>query len=99
MRVQMARLLEVGAFPNVTMQVVPFSAGGHAAMDGPFVILSFPEQLDSDVVYIESTRSGVYLEQQSDVHSYAEMFERLVSSALTPRESATLITEIARTLA
>jgi hypothetical protein len=99
MRVQMARLLEVGALPNVTMQVVPFSAGGHAAMDGPFVILSFPEQLDSDVVYIESTRSGVYLEQQSDVHSYAEMFERLVSSAMTPRESATLITEIARTLA
>ncbi|MGW4209979.1 helix-turn-helix domain-containing protein [Lentzea sp. NPDC004789] len=99
MRAQMARLLEVGAMSNVTMQVVPFSAGGHAAMDGPFVILSFPEQLDPDVVYIESTRSGVYLEQQSDVHWYAEMFERLVRSALNCRDSATLITEIARTLA
>ena len=98
-RAQMARLLEVGALPNVTMQVVPFSAGGHAAMDGPFVILSFPEQLDPEVVYIESTRSGVYLEQQSDVHWYAEMFERLVKSALNSRDSAALITGIARTLA
>ncbi|MFD5829814.1 helix-turn-helix domain-containing protein [Lentzea sp. NPDC060358] len=99
MRAQMARLLQVGALPNVTVQVVPFSAGGYAAMDGPFVILSFPEQLDPDVVYIESTRSGVYLEQPSDVSWYAEVFERLVRTALPPAASATLITEVARTLA
>ncbi|WP_394616489.1 helix-turn-helix domain-containing protein [Lentzea sp. JNUCC 0626] len=99
MRGQLARLLEIGALQNVTMQVVPFDAGGHAAMDGPFVILSFPERLDPDVVYIESTRSGVYLEQQSDVLSYAEMFERLVSASLPQRESFALITEVARTLA
>ena len=95
----MARLLEVGALPNVTMQVVPFSAGGYAAMESPFVVLSFPEQLDPDVVYIESTRSGVYLEQPSDVSWYAEMFERLAKSALKPAESASLIAEVARTLA
>jgi len=99
MREQLARLLEIGALQNVVMQVVPFDAGGHAAMDGPFVILSFPERLDPDVVYIESTRSGVYLEQQSDVLSYAEMFERLVSASLPQRESFALITEVARTLA
>ncbi|HUQ55446.1 helix-turn-helix transcriptional regulator [Lentzea sp.] len=99
MRAQMARLLQVGAMPNVTVQVVPFSAGGYAAMDGPFVILSFPERLDPDVVYIESTRSGVYLEQPGDVSWYAEVFERLVRTALTPAGSASLITEVARTLA
>ncbi len=99
MRVQMARLLQVGSLPNVTVQVVPFDAGGYSAMDGPFVILSFPGQLDSDVVYIESTRSGVYLEQPGDVSWYAEVFERLVRTALPPAGSASLITEVARTLA
>lgn len=98
MRAQMARLLQVGELPNVTVQVVPFSAGGYAAMDGPFVILSFPEQLDPDVVYIESTRSGVYLEQPGDVNWYAEVFERLVKTALSPAASASLITDVARTL-
>ncbi|GLZ29631.1 transcriptional regulator [Lentzea sp. NBRC 105346] len=99
MRRQLQRLLDVGALPNVTLQIVPFSVGGHAAMDGPFVILSFPENLDPDVVYIESTRSGVYLEHPSDVHTYVEMFERLVTTALGPEDSAVLITEAARTLA
>jgi transcriptional regulator with XRE-family HTH domain len=98
MRQQMRRLNEVASLPNVTLQVVPFSAGGHAGMDGPFVILSFPENLDPDVVYIESTRSGVYLERPTDVQRYAEMFERLVTTALGPGESSALITEIARSL-
>ncbi|TWP46159.1 helix-turn-helix domain-containing protein [Lentzea tibetensis] len=99
MRSQMKRLLEVGSLVNVTLQIVPFSAGGHAGMDGPFVILAFPEKLDPDVVYIESTRSGVYLEQPTDVQRYAEMFERLVTTALSPEDSSVLITDIARALA
>jgi len=60
-------------------------------MDGPFVILSFPERLDPDVVYIESTRSGVYLEQPSDVEWYSEIFERLSATALDQAESAALL--------
>jgi transcriptional regulator with XRE-family HTH domain len=99
MHEQMTRLLEVAALPNVTLQIVPFSAGGHAAMDGPFVILSFFEKRDPDVVYIESTMSGVYLEQPTDVERYAQMFERLVRTALSPEDSAALITEIVRALA
>lgn len=98
MFVQVRRLLEVGVLDNVTLQVVPFSSGGHAAMDGPFVILSFPERLDPDVVYIESTRSGVYLEQPSDVLWYSEIFERLAGSALNPADSALLLEEMARDL-
>ncbi|WP_199438905.1 helix-turn-helix domain-containing protein [Umezawaea beigongshangensis] len=97
-REQMTRLLEVGALPNVDLQIVPFSAGGHAGMDGPFVILSFPEQLDPDVVYIESTRSGVYLEQPTDVQRYAAMFDRLVVSAFDPDASNALITGVIRDL-
>jgi transcriptional regulator with XRE-family HTH domain len=97
-REQMTKLLEVGALPNVDLRIVPFSAGGHAGMDGPFVILSFPEQLDPDVVYIESTRSGVYLEQPTDVQRYAAMFDRLVVSAFDPDDSNALIARVIRDL-
>ena len=97
-REQIRRLLEAGDLANVTLQVVPFASGGHAAMDGPFVILSFPERLDPDVVYIESTRSGVYLEQPSDVQWYSEIFERLSGTALNPADSAMLLEQMARDL-
>jgi transcriptional regulator with XRE-family HTH domain len=98
LRAQLRRLLEVGELANVTLQVVPFASGGHAAMDGPFVILSFPERLDPDVVYIESTRSGVYLEQPSDVEWYSEVFERLSVTALDEAESAALLDNMAHAL-
>ncbi|WP_158842955.1 helix-turn-helix domain-containing protein [Saccharothrix deserti] len=96
---QLWRLHEVEKLPNVTLQVASFEAGGHAAMDGPFVILTFPEQLDPDVVYIESTRSDVYLEQSSDVARYSDMFARLCAEALDPAASFALIGRVARELA
>jgi len=95
---QLRRLREVAELPNVTLQIVSFRAGGHAAMDGPFVILSFPEQLDPDVVYIESTRSGVYLEQPTDVVRYVEIFGRLVKTACSPAESGVLIDQVVQDL-
>ena len=96
MREQMRRFGEVGELPNVTLQVIPFAAGGHAAMDGRFVILAFPEKLDPDVVYIESTRSDVYLEQPADVAGYSDMFARLCARSLDPAASAALIERVAR---
>ncbi|ONI89522.1 transcriptional regulator [Saccharothrix sp. ALI-22-I] len=96
---QLRRLDEVEKLPNVTLQVASFEAGGHAAMDGPFVILAFPEQLDPDVVYIESTRSDVYLEQPSDVARYSHMFARLCAESLDPAASSALVGRVARELA
>jgi hypothetical protein len=69
----MRRLLDVAELPDVTLQVAPFSVGGHAGMDGPFAILSFPDRLDPGVVYIESTTGDVRSERPSDVQSCAEI--------------------------
>ncbi|MFJ6672674.1 helix-turn-helix domain-containing protein [Actinosynnema sp. NPDC091369] len=96
---QLTRLNEVGELPNITLQVVPFEAGGHAAMDGPFVILSFPEQSDPAVVYIESPKGDVYWEQPSDVARYSDMFARLSADSLDPAASSALIGRVARELA
>ncbi|MFT7838159.1 helix-turn-helix transcriptional regulator [Saccharothrix sp. BKS2] len=98
MAAQARRLNQVGALPNVTLRVAPFAAGGHAAMDGPFVILTFPGKLDPDVVYLESARSDVYLEQPTDVANYSNMFERLCAESLDPAASAALIEQVAHEL-
>jgi hypothetical protein len=43
LRAQIVHLLEVSELPNVTLQVMPYSSGGHAAAGGPFTILRFAE--------------------------------------------------------
>lgn len=96
---QLARLLELAALPHVTIQVVPFGTGAHPGMEGPFVILGFPEQADPDVVYVDATNSGHYLEVPADVRRYALMFDHLRAAALKPDDSVDLIATFAETAA
>ena len=72
---------------NITIQVLPFSVGAHIAMLGPFVLLSFPQQGDADVVYLETDTSSLYLEQTQEIARYAEISDHLRATALSPRES------------
>ena len=91
MREQLKRLVELSSQPHVTLQVVPFSAGAHAGMEAPFLILGFPEQADPDVVYVEYSTSGVYLEQPEEVHRYSLIFDHLRAAALKPDDTVELI--------
>jgi hypothetical protein len=59
MRAQLRHLLEVAQRPTVTVQVVPFQAGGHAAAGGPFNILRFADYDLPDVVYLEQLTSAL----------------------------------------
>ncbi|MCW2903301.1 MAG: hypothetical protein JWO67_5566 [Streptosporangiaceae bacterium] len=81
MREQLRHLVEVTALPNVTLQVVPFAHGGHAAAGGPFSILRFAESDLSDVVYLEQLTSALYLDKREDVDRYLAVMERLCLEA------------------
>jgi transcriptional regulator with XRE-family HTH domain len=99
MREQLLHLAQAAALPHVTLQVVPFSTGAHAGMEAPFLILGFPEPADPDVVYVESTSSGSYLEQPADVRRYTLMFDHLRAAALRPEDTVDLIRRAADRLA
>ncbi|NIH88084.1 helix-turn-helix domain-containing protein [Amycolatopsis granulosa] len=88
---QAHRLLTVAQLPHVTIQVVPFGAGAHPGMEGPFLILGFPEQADPDVVYLDSTSGGFFLELPPDVRRYILMFDHLRAAALKPDDSIEVI--------
>ena len=84
MRAQLERLVEMAKLRHVTIQVVPFSRGGHAAAGGSFTVLRFSEPEVPDVVYIEQLTSALYLDKREDVDHYLEVMNHLSTEALTP---------------
>lgn len=95
MHAQLTALAEAARQASITLQVLPFSAGAHPAMLGTFVLLSFPEPGDADVVYLETDTSSLYLEEAPEITRYDEIFSHLRVSALAPRESAAFIDALA----
>lgn len=98
MRFQLERLAEAAELPHVTVQALPYDVGGHPGMAGSFVILQFGEPGTSDVIYIESQASDLFLENETDVARFTGIFEYLRALALPPEASAALITDVAREL-
>jgi len=94
MRDQLRRMVDAAQMPNVTIQVIPFSAGAHPAMESSFDILEFGDPMPS-LVYVEGLIGNMYLERTQDLQRYEQVFARLSNIALSPQESIELITEAA----
>jgi hypothetical protein len=91
MEAQLERLIEAAKEPNITLQVVPFGFGGHAAEAGSFTILRFPEHDLPDVVYLEQLTSALYLDKREDSEHYSEVMERLSVESEPPEKTADIL--------
>ena len=91
MAAQLAHLCELAELSNVRIQVLPFAVSVLRAHAGRFVLLDIPEALGSDIVYVEGGAGEAYLNQESDVELYREVFADLVRHALPPAESVAAI--------
>ena len=87
MRAQLRALLDAARRPNVTIRVLPFDAGTHAGLDGPFIILGFPEEIAPDVAYVGTRIGDGYAEDAATVRSIRVDYEALQAAALPPEES------------
>ena len=94
MRAQLEYLITATKQPNVTLQVIPFRAGAHAALGQPFVILRFADPDLADMVYLEQFTSGVWLDKRDEVDSYAQVMDRLAVQAAGPDRTEEIITRI-----
>ena len=65
MRDQLQRMVEAALLPNVTIQIIPFSAGAHPAMESSFDIIEFSTVTPS-LVYVEGLVGNMYLERPQD---------------------------------
>jgi hypothetical protein len=91
---QLERLMEAARLPQVRLQVLPFSAGAHVGLTGPFVIFSFPSTSDLDVVVLDQLTSSLYLERKEDLMAYSEAFNTLQMHALSPEDTLDYIAGI-----
>ena len=98
MAAQLRHLAELSGLPNVEVQVLPGTAGAHAAVHGEFQILGFPELIATDVVYLEHLTSSIYVEREAEVFRYSLAFDQLRTLALSPDDSRAVIEAQAATL-
>jgi hypothetical protein len=93
---QLAALAKAATQSGVTIQVLPFSAGTHAALEGAFVILAFPDPEDPPVAYAEGLFGDVYLESKEELDRFSLVWAHVLSKAVSPADSTAMISALAK---
>jgi len=84
---QLQHLADMAELPNVTIQVVPFTAGLHPGMKGPFEVVQFDDSPDEDVVFIEGSGGDLISDDPVETKAYLDAFERITAASLGPSGS------------
>jgi transcriptional regulator with XRE-family HTH domain len=101
---QLSRLAEVSELTNVTLKIMPFSAGlHHGIMAGPFVILRFPvngsgQETEPPTVYMDGFTGALYLDKPSEVARYTTAWTDIWNAALSESASQEMIKLASREL-
>jgi len=93
MQGQFRHLTDLSRRPNVTIQVVPYSAGPHSGLLGAFVIAELDDS--PPIAYLETAAEGETVEDPSILARLALTFDNLRSKALPDVASRDLIVKIA----
>ncbi len=96
MREQLQHLTAMAEEPHIALQIIPFSAGAHAGMPGSFVLMSFPDVEDPEIIYVDSMAGDLFLESEAEVRRYEAIFDRLCALALSPDATSRLIAALAK---
>jgi transcriptional regulator with XRE-family HTH domain len=97
MREQLEHLVEMGRRDHVTIQVIPFERGAHAATGFAFSLLRLPNDDGLDVVYLEDLTSARYVDNDPEEQQrYGIIWSHLIRSASTPQATADFLTTLLR---
>ncbi|EDY42764.1 helix-turn-helix domain-containing protein [Streptomyces sp. SPB074] len=98
---ELAHLVFASQTPNVSLRVLPFSAGMNVGVvTGPFNILRFPANgqgaaTEPPTVYVDGYTGGLYLDKEKEVQRYDRAFTDIWNAALDEPSSRRLISEVA----
>jgi hypothetical protein len=92
---QLRKLLQTAKLRNVTIQVLPYAAGTHPALESNFNILELPSPT-SGVVFVEGLAGSTYLERAEDLDRYRKVFARLQEIALSSADTIDLVGDVLR---
>lgn len=91
LRKQLRRVKEVAALPQVTIQIMPFSAGIHPAMTGSFAILEFSEGEEDFALLLEHSGRDEIITSGPELKEYLNRFHQLENYALPAEETPKVI--------
>lgn len=94
MRQQLKRLREWSDEPHISLQIVPFSAGGHPGIGFPFVLLEFQDPNEADVLHLEHAVEHTTRDDPDEAIPYLTRFVELEKIALSAEESKALIDQV-----
>lgn len=89
---QLRLVLDLAERDNVSVRVIPTSAGFTPAHAGPFLLLEF--ETAAPVVHLEHYRSSAFLRDQGDVGAYLTARDDLAELVMSPDESVGLIADV-----
>jgi transcriptional regulator with XRE-family HTH domain len=101
---QLEHLVGVSELPNVSIKVMPFSAGLHyGIMSGPFVTLEFPangagQPTEPPTVYVDSFTGALFLDKPHEIERYDRAFSHIWQVARNEIDSRTLMAQAIREL-
>ncbi|MEU1076255.1 MULTISPECIES: helix-turn-helix transcriptional regulator [unclassified Streptomyces] len=98
MQQQLLRLSQLAEQPHITIRVLPFAAGAHPAMHGPFTLWDFEDETVGELAYLETLVDGGVHSDAEKVAPFIDAFERLEALAADPSLSATMIDDAAASL-
>ena len=99
MRRQLQQVIDASDLPNVTVEIVPFTAGLYQGLLGQFLIYEFPDAADDDVLYLEDARGTLLSrDNQDEILSFRERFEQLKEGSLGPGASIEFLYKLVREL-
>ena len=88
MRHQLQRMIDAADSANVTIEIVPFSAGLLPGLQAQFLLYEFRDATDDDVLYLEDARGALLSRDHTDeILSLREEFEKLREASLGPEGS------------
>ncbi len=93
---QLAHLVQLSAYPNISVRVMSADGGPHAGIGGSFIVLDLPQ--GPAHVYVESVEMGVILSQHGEIEPFIDAANELGDSVLSEGCSVALIDEIRREL-
>ena len=94
MRAQLDTLIQAAGRPGITIQVLPFTAGLHPAMYGPFRIFRFEAHQQPDIVYSESMTSAHYIDKPDETAGYTQALDRISAQAAPSDDTAKILRDI-----
>ncbi len=97
-REQLIALQTAAKSDNIDVRVLPFSADPHAGSSSMWQHFSFGEDIDRDVVFLETCAGMKYIEDEPTVRRFERWFAELTRRSLDPEISVARIRDAISTI-